>query len=76
MNEFELISRLTRSLPTNPSVVVGPGDDCAVLDVGLPDRLLLFKTDAVVESIHFTPETAPDYPARSTQASWKRFTMG
>ena len=55
MNEFELISRLTRSLPTNPSVVVGPGDDCAVLDVGLPDRLLLFKTDAVVESIHFKP---------------------
>ena len=60
MNEFELISRLTRSLPTNPSVVVGPGDDCAVLDVGLPDRLLLFKTDAVVESIHFTSETAPE----------------
>jgi thiamine-monophosphate kinase len=57
MNEFELISRLTRSLPTNPSVVVGPGDDCAVLDVGLPDRLLLFKTDAVVESIHFKPGT-------------------
>jgi thiamine-monophosphate kinase len=24
-----------------------------VLDVGLPDRLLLFKTDAVVEGIHF-----------------------
>jgi thiamine-monophosphate kinase len=60
MNEFELISRLTRSLPTNPSVVVGPGDDCAVLDVGLTDRLLLFKTDAVVESIHFTHDTAPE----------------
>jgi len=60
MNEFELISRLTRSLPTNASVVVGAGDDCAVLDVGLPDRLLLFKTDAVVESIHFTRETAPE----------------
>ena len=60
MNEFELISRLTRSLPTNASVVVGPGDDCAVLDVGLPDRLLLFKTDAVVEGVHFTPATAPE----------------
>jgi thiamine-monophosphate kinase len=53
MNEFELIQRLTRSLPSNKSVVVGAGDDCAVLDVGLPDRLLLFKTDAVVEGIHF-----------------------
>ena len=60
MNEFELIHRLTRSLPTNPSVVVGAGDDCAVLDVGMPDRLLLFKTDAVVEGVHFTPETAPE----------------
>jgi len=60
MNEFELISRLTRSLPTNKSVVAGPGDDCAVIDFGLPDRLLLFKTDAVVQGIHFEPGTAPD----------------
>ncbi|HET7625325.1 MAG TPA: thiamine-phosphate kinase [Verrucomicrobiae bacterium] len=60
MNEFELISRLTRSLPTNPFVVNGAGDDCAVLDVGLPDRLLLFKTDAVVEGIHFKPDAPPE----------------
>ncbi|HVM49756.1 MAG TPA: thiamine-phosphate kinase [Candidatus Acidoferrum sp.] len=60
MNEFELIRRLTRSLPGNASVVVGPGDDCAVLDVGLPDGLLLFKTDAVVEGVHFAPEAAPE----------------
>ncbi len=60
MNEFKLIERLTRSLPANPSVVVGAGDDCAVLDLGLPDRLLLFKTDAVVEGIHFEPGTPPE----------------
>ena len=60
MNEFDLIHRLTHTLPTNPSVVVGAGDDCAVLDVGIPDRHLLFKTDAVVEDVHFTPETAPE----------------
>jgi len=58
MTEFELIHFLTRSLPGNKSVVVGPGDDCAVLDLGIADRLLLFKTDAVVEGIHFT-NTAP-----------------
>ena len=57
MNEFELIARLTRSLPANKSVVVGAGDDCAVLDFGLPDKLLLLKTDAVVQGIHFAPET-------------------
>jgi len=60
MNEFELIHRLTRSLPTNPSVVVGAGDDCAVLDAGVPDRLLLFKTDAIVEGVHFTAAAAPE----------------
>ena len=60
MNEFELIGRLTRSLPSNKSVVVGAGDDCAVLDLGLADRLLLFKTDAVVEGIHFTAGTPAD----------------
>jgi len=60
MNEFELIHRLTRSLPTNPAVVVGAGDDCAVLDVGIPDRHLLFKTDAVVQGVHFKPETPPE----------------
>jgi len=60
MNEFELIARLTRSLPSNKSVVTGPGDDCAVLDLGIPDRLLLFKTDAVVEGVHFVTGAPPE----------------
>jgi thiamine-monophosphate kinase len=60
VNEFELIARLTRDLPRNASVVAGAGDDCAVLDLGLPDRWLLFKTDALVEGIHFVPGTAPE----------------
>ena len=60
MNEFELIKRLTRSLPSNKSVVVGAGDDCAVLDAGPGDRLLLFKTDAVVEGVHFASGTPPE----------------
>jgi thiamine-monophosphate kinase len=59
MNEFDLIRRLTRSLPTNKSVIVGAGDDCAVLDLGIPDRFVLFKTDAVVEGVHFTPDAEP-----------------
>lgn len=60
MNEFELINLISRSLPTNESIVAGTGDDCAVLDLGLADHLLLFKTDAVVEGIHFAPGTAPE----------------
>lgn len=56
MNEFELIDRLTRELPSTPVVVVGPGDDCALLDLGVPGRHVVFKTDAVVAGIHFTDE--------------------
>ncbi len=68
MNEFELIARLTCALPTNESVVVGAGDDCAVLDVGLGDRWLLFKTDAVVQGIHFTADVPPEKIGRKALA--------
>ena len=60
MKEFELIERLTQSLHSNRSVVTGPGDDCAVLDLRLADDLLLFKTDAVVQGVHFQPGDPPD----------------
>ena len=39
---------------------MGAGDDCAVLDLGLADRQVLFKTDAVVEGVHFTRATPPE----------------
>jgi len=68
MNEFDLIARLTKGLPTNESVVTGAGDDCAVLDLGVPDKLILFKTDAVVEGIHFTQKTPPEKIGRKALA--------
>jgi len=60
MKEFELIERLTRSLHSNSSMLTGPGDDCAVLDLGIREQLVLFKTDAVVEGVHFLPTDAPE----------------
>jgi thiamine-monophosphate kinase len=60
MNEFELIAQWTRALPGNASVIVGPGDDCAVLDSGQPGRHLLLKTDAVVQGIHFSAAAEPE----------------
>jgi thiamine-monophosphate kinase len=68
VNELELIEALTRSLPTNSSGVVGAGDDCAVLDVGLPGEWLLFKTDAVVEGVHFLKEAEPQKVGRKALA--------
>ena len=60
MNEFELIAQWTRSLPANASVIVGAGDDCAVLDSGQPGRYLSVKTDAVVQGIHFPATAEPE----------------
>jgi thiamine-monophosphate kinase len=68
MNEFELIATLVKSLPTNETVVAGAGDDCAVLDFGVPAKLFLFKTDAVVQGIHFTSETPPEKVGRKALA--------
>lgn len=68
MNEFELIAKLIPKLATNESVVTGAGDDCAVLDLGIPGKRLLFKTDAVVEGIHFTKETAAELIGRKALA--------
>jgi thiamine-monophosphate kinase len=68
VNEFELIARLTKTLPVNQTVVTGAGDDCAVLDFGLPDKLFLFKTDAVVEGIHFEKATPPEKIGRKALA--------
>ncbi|MCS7090856.1 MAG: thiamine-phosphate kinase [Verrucomicrobiota bacterium] len=60
MDEFTLIRQWTRDLPTRPEVLVPAGDDCAVLRVHGADHDWLFKTDAVVEGVHFTPEAAPE----------------
>ena len=68
MNELELIAKLTKSLPANPNVMTGVGDDCAVLDLGLPEKLILFKTDAVVDGIHFTKDTLPEKIGRKALA--------
>lgn len=52
--EDALVRRLRRNLPTRPDVVVGAGDDCAV--VRSPGRgwWELLKTDCVVEGVHFS----------------------
>ncbi|HIM67471.1 MAG TPA: thiamine-monophosphate kinase, partial [Verrucomicrobia bacterium] len=58
-DELELISRLKAKLPVGDSVVVGAGDDCAVIDAGVPGQWQLHKTDAVVEGIHFKKDADP-----------------
>lgn len=56
--EDGLIARLCDRLVNSPGVVVGVGDDCAV--VGKGDELTLLKTDAVVEGVHFLSGEDPE----------------
>lgn len=66
LSETELIQRLTQDLPADSSVSTGPGDDCAVIDWG--GSKLLFKTDAIVEGIHFKRDTPPEVIGRKALA--------
>ena len=58
-NEFELIDLFTDALPLRgEGVVVGPGDDAAVLRPAAGEDLVA-TVDAVVEGVHFGPGFAP-----------------
>lgn len=59
LDEDALVPHLLRGFPGGASLLVGPGDDCAVVDPGRgPLRLL--KTDAIVEGVHFLPDAPPE----------------
>ena len=49
--EFGLLAALLPTLPAGRGVIVGPGDDCAV--VQSPSRRLLLTVDSLVEGVHF-----------------------
>src|SRR5690242_3317481 len=49
--EFGLIDRITARLGTGPTVLLGPGDDGAV--VAAPDGRVVASTDVLVEGRHF-----------------------
>jgi thiamine-monophosphate kinase len=60
IGEDALIERLIDLVPKDPNPAAGPGDDCAVIDRDpASPTLLLLKTDAIVEHVHFLPSAAP-----------------
>jgi thiamine-monophosphate kinase len=60
IGEDALIQLLTASFEFDASVLTGPGDDCAIVRGPAKNRHLVLKTDAVLEGVHFTPETQPE----------------
>ena len=61
LDEDSLVARLTGGWPTGrqgkaDGVIVGVGDDCAVLETADPERYELLKTDAIVAGVHFSED--------------------
>ena len=67
MNEFELIDEITSNFRQQSNVVLGPGDDAAIL--ATPDARVAVSTDILVEGVHFRQEwTTPYQLGRRTAA--------
>ena len=63
MGEFELIRRYFLPLAgqqTTRSLILGPGDDCAIQHIPA-GRDLVFSMDTLVEGVHFPRNYRPDY---------------
>ena len=57
LGEDEVVRGLTHGLKLDHRVILGPGDDCAV--VRTVGNFQLLKSDCVIEGIHFLPDTDP-----------------
>ena len=68
--EFEIIDRFFRPISNDSpdQVILGPGDDCAVLTVPA-DRQLCVSTDTLIEGVHFPVDASADVVAQRTMAA-------
>ncbi len=67
LGEENLVARILAMLPSGSHCVIPAGDDCAAL-AWTDQELLLFKTDALIEGVHFLPETDATLVGRKAAA--------
>lgn len=56
MNEIKLLEKILPDLKQDKNVFLGPGDDCAALDLGTGD-LLLAAVDQLISEVHYDRST-------------------
>ncbi|MFY9402776.1 MAG: thiamine-phosphate kinase [Candidatus Omnitrophota bacterium] len=66
--EFRLIERLKRGIKLDSEVILGSGDDCAVIKFD-KENLQLFTCDMIVERVDFTLKDKPYLIGRKAVAS-------
>ena len=61
LEELKILEKLLPELRTDDSVVLGPGDDCAVVKIpGGGATELLAAVDQVARNVHYTADTPPE----------------
>ncbi len=58
MKEFDILNTILPMLHQRSDVKVGPGDDCAAIDIG--ETYLLAAADQMIYGLHYYPHTTPD----------------
>ena len=63
MDEEKFTKKLADMFPQGKDILVGTGDDCAVIDNG-SDPLMLAAADQLISSVHYLEGCPPAYAAR------------
>ncbi|WP_449291531.1 thiamine-phosphate kinase [Nonomuraea maritima] len=59
LGEFGVVSRITARLPQGAAIILGPGDDAAI--VSAPDGRVVVSTDLLLEGRHFRRDWSGGY---------------
>lgn len=57
MNENKFLESIFPNLKQGQDIIIGPGDDCAVIDIGNKTYYYLISVDQIISNVHFNPQT-------------------